>query len=175
MKIFRFISAIVLAVFLSGTSALGEPGQSAEETFRRLVQANAGQDMSTLSQFMAHDSDIVGYPIGGRKYVGWDQWSQAMEQEFQHVSRIEIPIKELQVLTQNNVAWFVLEIDYTRYIGEGPEQTKMVLPLRDTGVLERRNGIWRMVAWHESCRQPEGACLLPESSARELLTNTGKE
>ncbi len=174
MSPFRLVfPIIVLALSLSVPSAMGEPTESPEDVLKRLVQANADQDLPTLSKLMAHDSDIVGYTIGGRKYVGWDQWSQAMEQEFQHVARIEIPIKELRVWTHNDIAWFAMEIDYIRYIGDGAEQTRMVLPLRDTGVLERRKGTWRLVTWHESCRKTEAACLLVESPAQDLHTNTG--
>jgi len=46
-----------------------------------------------------------------------------------------------------------MELDYIRFIGEGPNQLRKVLPLRETGVLEQRNGNWIVVAWHESFRQ----------------------
>ncbi len=165
---------VLLAVLGFGSNAVGQNPTSPEDAIRALVKANADKDFRALSDIMAHDSDIVGYTIGGRKFVGWDQWSQAMEREFQDADRIEIPIKELRVWTNKDTAWFSMEIDYIRYMGSGPEQTRMVFPLRDTGVLERRNGTWRLVAWHESSSQTDGERLLAAGKAQGIGTSTGK-
>ena len=64
------------------------------------------------------------------------------------------PINELTVWTRGETAWFTMELDYIRYIGQGSNQRRSILPLRETGVLERRNGNWILVAWHESSRKP---------------------
>jgi hypothetical protein len=101
---------------------------------------------------MAHDADVVGYTIGGRKYVGWPAIEQAMHEEFDSVTKLEIPITELKVWQKGDVAWFSMELDYIRYVGTGPNQSRMSLPLRETGVLERRNGQWMLHVWHESSR-----------------------
>jgi hypothetical protein len=79
-----------------------------------------------------------------------------MQHEFESVTRLEIPITELRVWTQGEVAWFVMELDYIRYTGEGQTASRTSLPLRETGVLTRRNGHWLLVSWHESFRAAEG-------------------
>jgi hypothetical protein len=66
--------------------------------------------------------------------------------------KLEIPIRELKVWTKGTVAWFTMELDYIRYVGEGPEQRKTVLPLRESGILEQREGQWLLLSWHESLR-----------------------
>ena len=48
-----------------------------------------------------------------------------------------------------------MELDYIRYVPTNDSTQRMVLPLRETGVLERRDGRWILVAWHESSRQPD--------------------
>jgi hypothetical protein len=101
---------------------------------------------------MAHDGDAVNYTIGGRKYVGWTEFAREMRNEFESVARLEIPITELKLWTHGETAWFAMELDYIRYVGSGRTQERMVLPLRETGVLERRAGGWVLVAWHESLR-----------------------
>ena len=63
--------------------------------------------------------------------------------------------------TRGEIAWFVMEIDYMRYSGQGPNQQIHVLPLRETGVLERRNCNWILVAWHESLSIPGSDSLRP--------------
>jgi ketosteroid isomerase-like protein len=125
---------------------------NAESVIRELVRANAEKDMVTLSRFMAHDADSTNYTIGGRKYVGWPDLERDFQEEFSSVSRLELPIHELKVWTRGQVAWFTMELDYIRFLGGGPGQQKTVLPLRESGVLEKRNGRWILVSWHESPR-----------------------
>jgi hypothetical protein len=81
-----------------------------------------------------------------------------MREEFIAVQRLEIPIHELKVWTKGDLAWFTMELDYIRFVGDGPEQKRTVLPLRESGVLERREGQWVLLSWHESFRsnQPAG-------------------
>ncbi len=123
-----------------------------EEVLRLLVRANADKDISTLSRYMAHDADVVGYTIGGRKYVGWPAFEREMKEEFEAVTRLEIPITELHMWQKGDVAWFSMELDYIRHVGTGANLTSLSLPLRETGVLERRNGQWLLHVWHESSR-----------------------
>ncbi|MEE9182688.1 MAG: nuclear transport factor 2 family protein [candidate division NC10 bacterium] len=150
-------AVVGMVTFLSFFSQL-DPGlaedlSTPEATIRALVQANADKDLHTMAALMAHDPDSVGYTFGGRKYVGWDAVERDLEKEFATVTRLEIPIVELTVWTRGPIAWFAMEIDYIRYVGTGKDQQRTVIPLRDTGVLERRDGTWVLVAWHESSRQ----------------------
>lgn len=144
------IALMVAAGPLPARSA--EP-QTPEDTIRLLVRANAEKDLATLSRYMAHDADVVGYTIGGRKYVGWPAFEREMREEFGSVTKLEIPITELKVWQKGDVAWFSMELDYIRYVGTGDSQSRMSLPLRETGVLEHRNGRWLLHVWHESSQR----------------------
>lgn len=154
-------STVVLCVlysFVSFTSvALADPPRTAtpEQVIRTLVRANVEKDMATMSRLMAHDADITSYSVGGRKYVGWQEFEREMQEEFGNVQKFEIPIRELNVWTKGDVAWFTMELDYIRYVTEGAELKRMLLPLRETGVLERRNGQWVMLSFHESFRSAQ--------------------
>ena len=134
------------------TACLAHEPTDPEATIRTLVRANAEKDVQTLARFMAHDADIVSYTIGGRKYVGWSEFEREMREEFSSVAKLEIPILELKVWTKGSLAWFTMELDYIRFVGEGPLQQKTVLPLRESGVLEQREGQWVLLSWHESFR-----------------------
>jgi ketosteroid isomerase-like protein len=130
--------------------AAGLPGP--EEVIRALVRANADKDFATMSRLMAHDEDAINYTIGGRTYRGWEPLAEDLRHEFASVQAIEIPIKELRVWSHGDVAWFAMELDYIRIIGRGAEISRAVLPLRETGVLERQADGWILKAWHESMR-----------------------
>jgi len=146
-----------------------------EATIRTLVRANADLDMQTLSRFMAHDADITSYTIGGRKYVGWPEFERDMQEEFSAVAKLDISIHELKVWTKGTLAWFTMELDYIRFVGEGPDQRKTVLPLRESGVLEQRAGQWVLLSWHESLRNMQlGASLAQRPttvSPQHLVSN----
>src|SRR3989454_1260081 len=128
------LGEVLLVFFLFGPAVLAAEVQSPEEVLRALVKANADRDLSTMARLMAHDADIVSYTIGGRKYVGWPQLERDMLEEFQMVARLEMPITALKVWTRGEIAWFAMELDYIRYVGNDPSQRRMVLPLRETGV-----------------------------------------
>ncbi|HZC67173.1 MAG TPA: nuclear transport factor 2 family protein [Nitrospirales bacterium] len=153
---------LLLVMLLSATPGLAADTTSPEDTLRALVQANADKDISTLTRLMAHDADIVSYTIGGRKYVGWPQFEREMLEEFRTVTRLEIPIIAVKVWTRGEVAWFAMELDYIRYIGAGSERRRMLLPLRETGVLERRDGKWILTTWHESFRVEAAPLAVPD-------------
>ena len=157
------------------TVAVAYESTGPEAAIRTLVRANAELDMPTLSRFMARDADITSYTIGGRKYVGWPAFEHDMQEEFSSVAKLEIPIHELKVWTKGTLAWFTMELDYIRFVGEGPDQRRTVLPLRESGVLEQRAGQWVLLSWHESLRNMQlGASLAQRSttpSPQHLVSN----
>lgn len=172
LRIAPLLLLYILLVGISPTTSVAADApslDSPESVLRALIQANAEKDLNTLSAHMAHDADIVSYTIGGRKYVGWEKFFADMKEEFDATSKIEIPITELHVWTRGETAWFAMEVDYIRFVGTGADQTRSVLPLRETGVLERRNGRWMLLSWHESFRTVTAVTSSP-SDARAIHT-----
>ena len=141
-----------------------------ETVLKMLVRANAEKDMAMLERLMA--KKMIGYTIGGRKYLEWAPLAKALEEEFATVERLEIPILDLKVWERGDVAWFAMEIDYIRYVADGNRMLRMLIPLRDTGVLERQQGQWLLVNWHESLRTERmdlrSFIVTPESGDRSL-------
>lgn len=123
-----------------------------EATLRALVRANAERDLATMSHYMSHDTDAIGYTLDGRKYVGWPDLASDMRSEFDSVTKLDIPITSLQMWSKGDIAWFAMELNYIRYTDSADLTQRMILPLRETGVMERRDGRWILVAWHESTR-----------------------
>jgi hypothetical protein len=158
----------MLASVSSGRAA---DDQSAEATVRALVRANAEKDIETMSRLIAHDADITSYTIGGRKYVGWGDLERDMEEEFKSAATIEIPIRELKVWTRGDLAWYAMEVDYIRTVTTASQPQRALLPLRETGVLERRDGHWVLLSWHESFRTAGGAVALNEHASVTLASS----
>ncbi len=150
-----FTSHTLVAPCLFGASpSLTADLNTPEAVVRALFRANAEKDLPTMEKLLAKDADMVGYTIGGRKYVGWNELAHALQEEFDSVTRLEFPITELHVWTRGDIAWYVVEATYVRYLGSGKDETRTVLPLRETGVMERRDGQWVVVHWHESLQSP---------------------
>ncbi|MDF0674967.1 MAG: nuclear transport factor 2 family protein [Nitrospira sp.] len=157
MTCLRLFAWCGLTLFMTVPTATiaSEPSDDPESAIRRMVRANAEKDLPTLSRLMAHDDDIISYAVAGRKYIGWTELEKGMRDEFVNSQKIEIPIHELTVWTKGDVAWYAMELDYIRYVADGPALKRTVLPMRETGVLERRNGIWQLLSWHESFRSAQ--------------------
>ena len=128
-----------------------------ETTVRALVRANSEKDLPAMSELMAHDADITSYSIGGRKYVGWPDLERDIKEEFAQVAALDLRISELNVWSKGDIGWYTMELDYGRILDPGPAQQRAGLLLRETGVLERRNGQWVLLSWHESFRNAGGA------------------
>jgi len=157
--LFRLILYMVIggACWVPAAMSGTEDTTELETTVRALVRANAEKDLPAMSKLMAHDADITSYTIGGRKYVGWPDLERDIREEFAKVAALDLPISELKVWSKGDIGWYTMELDYVRVLGQGPDQQRAGLPLRETGVLERRNGRWVLLSWHESLRNAGGA------------------
>ena len=175
MKLVLTSAFIVVLGLTQAIESRAADSTDPEATIRTLVRANAEKDLVTLSRLMAHDADITSYTIAGRKYVGWPEFEREMREEFDSVQKLEIPIHELKVWNKGDLAWFTMELDYIRVVGESTNSKRTVLPLRETGVLERRQGQWMLLSWHESFRtiQPGGplAQQPAQAASQHLVSN----
>ncbi|MBX9658479.1 MAG: nuclear transport factor 2 family protein [Nitrospiraceae bacterium] len=163
-------------LFLTASPGLAQGNASPESVIRALVDANAARDLDGMSRLMAHDDDATGYTIGGRKYVGWPELERDIRDEFAFVEKLEMPITDLKVWTKDDLAWFAMELDYIRYVNEGGQLHHTVIPLRESGVLEKRQGQWLLVSWHESLRAanwPAVAHVRPAAGAPQLVADPG--
>ena len=157
--------SMVVCLFTMTTATMALEPTDPESAIREMIRANADKDLPTLSQLLAHDADIISYAIAGRKYIGWTELEQGLREEFRNAQKLEIPIKALKVWTKGDLAWYAMELDYIRYVADGERVTRTELPMQETGVLERRNGRWQLLSWHESLRSPQQRESLPSASS----------
>jgi ketosteroid isomerase-like protein len=141
---------LILALPFSFMAGYQITAETPESVLQAVIRANSEKDLATLEKHVAKDPDLLVYTVGGRKYVGWNDVAKAMQEEFDMADRLDVTITDIHVWQRGDVAWFAMELNYNRLEGNGQGQKSMVLPLRDTGVLERRNGRWLLVSLHES-------------------------
>jgi hypothetical protein len=148
----RICGMVCIGIFLAQMS-YGAESSSPESVLRAIVQAKTEKDLVTMERHFSQGLNLVGYGTGGKKYVGWDEFARDMRSEFESTHRLELPILDLHVWTKGDVAWFVMELDYIRHVTAGLLNDHVTLHLRETGVLERRDGEWIVVSWHSSPRK----------------------
>lgn len=157
--LYRFLILLLIGGTCWVPAAMGGATDNTEleAAVRALVRANSEKDLPAMSKLMAHDADIVSYSIGGRKYVGWPELERDIKAEFANATALDLRISELKVWSKGDIGWYTMELAYGRILGQGPDQQRTVLPLRETGVLERRNSQWVLLSWHESFRSVSDA------------------
>ena len=69
----------MILCILGGCSTISVP-DTPDIVVRKMFQANANRDIpKTIESLVSKDADMVGYTVGGRKYVGWNDLAQDIE------------------------------------------------------------------------------------------------
>ena len=108
------------------------------------------EDLELLSRIMAHDADMVIYGTDAPEHwVGWEPFKASVAEMFTALENIKITVKErdIKVHPSGNVAWFSQVWDWDLVVGGKPVHSE---GQRFTGVLEKRNGNWVIVQFHNS-------------------------
>jgi hypothetical protein len=131
------VPIMVLGIAHTG-EGLTSDSSGPEKTIRTFVRANAEEDLATLSQLMAHEGNITSHTISRPPRIRGPEFERDMREEFAAVQKFEIPVHKLKAWTKGDLAWSVMEPDYIRFVGNATDPKRTLLPLRETGVIERR-------------------------------------
>jgi hypothetical protein len=147
-----------------------------ETVLRMIVKVNAEMDLKTLETQMAVDDDTVGYTIGGRKYIGWKDVKTSLQRRVFYAQRINHWYSQSQGLAKGRGRLVRYgDIDCKREVQTADGPKEKTGPLRDTGVLNRREGKWMLVNWHESMREPiKPLAVKREAKSTEAGANPGE-
>ena len=108
------------------------------------------QDMGLLSGIMAHDPEMVNYGTdAGEYFIGWEALKESVEKMLPYLSNTKITVRDqvIAVHSSGHVAWFSQVWDWDLMVDGQPVHSD---GQRLTGVLERRNGNWVFVQFHNS-------------------------
>lgn len=108
------------------------------------------EDMELLSRIIAHDADMVNYGSDAAEhFVGWEALKEAVEKMFPSFENTKLTVKDqvIKVHPSGNVAWFSEVWDWDLVVEGQPVRSE---GQRLTGVLEKRNGNWVFVQFHNS-------------------------
>lgn len=108
------------------------------------------KDLKKIGDLIVHDPDIVFFGTDeNERWAGWPCVESALKKQFEAFSKIKIQTHNLviQVSPTGQTAWFSLQ----RYISlMTPDSVNEGMKTRITGVMEKRDGCWKMVQYHSS-------------------------
>ncbi len=108
------------------------------------------KDMNVLSKIVAHDTGMVNYGMNANLiFVGWDALRDSIAKMWSvmEMKKMDIRNQVINIDRSGNVAWYSEMCDMDFLYGGHPMQ---ILNQRYTGVLEKRNGKWVIVQFHNS-------------------------
>jgi len=112
--------------------------------------ARESEDFATVEQIWASDDDIILFGTeGDEQMVGIAEIGKAMSRQFDELENTLINISEQKIKLSKDglIAWFSEVLDYN-FIYEGENMS--FEGIRFTGVMEKRDGKWKLVQGHLS-------------------------
>ncbi|HLF85975.1 MAG TPA: SgcJ/EcaC family oxidoreductase [Nitrospiria bacterium] len=151
----KLVALFLGAVFLGMSGCAQKVDIEAERAKVKAVvdqfkQVWETEDLELLSKIMAHDADIVvNGTDAAEHWVGWEPFKASVAKMFPAFENIKITVKEqsIKIHPSGNVAWFSQIWDWDLVVEGKPVRSE---GQRFTGVLEKRNGNWLFVQFHNS-------------------------
>ena len=150
-----FIALPILCLLLSCTDKVDSETEKSNviEVVNGLYQSFEDKDIDLMSEVMAHDQSMLSFGTGiSDLHNSWAEWRKNHIVQFKAFDKAKINSRNMNVyLSQNsNVAWFADVSDWTLIVENDTIEMK---DIRITGVLEKRNNVWKIVQIHASVPQ----------------------
>ena len=142
---------ILLTLILTPFSyhTLADPTyENAELLIQKMWDSFIDGDIDAFSQTMSKDEDMVTF--GTDASERWDSWQEledsvALQFDAFDVISVDRKNKSLKISNSGNTAWFSETVDW-EFLSNG--KTEEVKDIRYTGVMEYRDGQWKIVQFH---------------------------
>ena len=116
----------------------------------RYAIARENEDLSIIEEIWAPDEDIILIGTDSdENLVGWEEIRKAIRRQFGSFENtlISITDQEIKINKNGNTAWFSQMLNYNFIFNS---EAMSFEGIRFTGVLEKREGQWRLVQGHLS-------------------------
>ena len=144
----KFIFLTTLLIILSSNAFADPTYKNAELLIQKMWDSFIDGDIDAFSQTMSKDKDMVTF--GTDASERWDSWQElensvALQFDAFDVISVERKNKSLKISNSGNTAWFSETVDW-EFLSNGNNES--VKDIRYTGVMEYRNGQWKIVQFH---------------------------
>jgi ketosteroid isomerase-like protein len=124
-----------------------------EKIVKEFYRSFEQEDINLMSELMAHDESMLSFGTSiSDLHRSWSEWKENHVAQFNAIDEAKINSKNLHVYLSRygNVAWFADLSDWTLVI---QNETIQMNDIRITGVLEKRDDVWKIVQIHASVPQ----------------------
>ena len=144
----KFIFLTTLLIILSSNTFADPTYKNAELLIQKMWDSFIDGDIDAFSQTMSKDEDMVTF--GTDASERWDSWQEledsvALQFDAFDVISVDRKNKSLKISNSGNTAWFSETVDW-EFLSNG--KTEEVKDIRYTGVMEYRDGQWKIVQFH---------------------------
>ena len=144
----KFIFLTTLLIILSSNTFADPTYKNAELLIQKMWDSFIDGDIDAFSQTMSKDEDMVTF--GTDASERWDSWQElensvALQFDAFDVISVERKNKSLKISNSGNTAWFSETVDW-EFLSNGNNES--VKDIRYTGVMEYRDGEWKIVQFH---------------------------
>ena len=153
MRITSILGSMLVSVFLVACSHsvdIDAAEAGARGTLDDFWRAISTQDHGLLTRVVANDNSMIAFGTdAAERWIGSATYLEAEKQMMQvfDVTKLNRVEETLRVNSGGDVAWFSTVFDLEIDVGGELSNFK---GLRTTGVLEKRNGNWKLVQSHTS-------------------------
>lgn len=122
-----------------------------KEAINTFFEAMDRQDMELLEDALARDEQVVHIGTdAGERWNGWKALKKDTYRQFKDMTsfKVEVRNQRIQVGPGGDTAWFAQDQDMR--IGKSNGEVIRLYDARFTGVMEKRDGYWKMVQSHLS-------------------------
>ncbi len=145
------IGAVLLALIGCAQKVNREAETAAvKETIGQFYGLYITKDAALLSEIVAHDEDMVNFGTDAvEHWVGWEALKEALQKQWEAFENPEITVRDqvIHLSLSGTVAWYTLSLDFDVVFGREAVAWKGA---RSSGVLEKRDGKWVIVQFHNS-------------------------
>lgn len=155
-KISLFVSFVIVFMLFNACTNCDKKFSVADETLAienvldKYIVANETQNFELIQEIWAPDSDIILYGTDSdERLMGWVNIKNAIQDQFNHITDTYISASDqfIKLNCTGNTAWFAETLNYNFVYND---KAKTYEGLRFTGVLEKKDGQWKIVQAHLS-------------------------
>ena len=149
LSFFALSACVLLAptAFAASHTEMSAGPKAVVDEFNKIFES---EDMAAFDRVFAHDADAVSFGTdAAERFVGYDALKKSVESQFASFDGSKLTVRDEVVKASRggDAAWFSEVVDWDTKAGGEAVSLK---GCRFTGVLEKRDGEWKVIQFHAS-------------------------
>lgn len=143
---FTIVAGVVGFGLYEGVTAQTDEVKAVTNVLTREAQAVEKGDLAALDKIWANDESVTVFESGHANYGWTDYRNTHLAPELKEFKNTKYAFSDLKVKVDGKTAWATFKYTLAAEMGTRKVESGGL----GTAVLEKREGIWRIVHWHSS-------------------------